>query len=371
MPLDRSELVEMHPWRPISPGHVRVSAFRPLTSLLATRGLDAGAVLSRAGVDRALLADADNVISLRDAGSLLRVASEASASRQLGLLLAHSAVEDMLGVLWRAAACAATLGDALRTISEMFDLHNGAGVAELVVETGLARWEIALLDTDVPCLDQFLDGAALVSVRLLRALRQRTEYPLEVLLPRERPDDIGQYRRLFGVPVRFESDRMAIVFPREWLDTPLPGADASRHAALMASLRRCRKAAAVPFVEQVRRSIRRQLCGGRASIAMTAQQLGMHRRSVDRHLKAGGTDFQTVKDEVRFACARHLLRDTRLPVRAIASALRFSDVSAFDHAFRRWTAMTPRAWRAQHATAAPADGAMLVPEGRLAHHAGE
>jgi len=50
--------------------------------------------------------------------------------------------------------------------------------------------------------------------------------------------------------------------------------------------------------------------------------------------------------EVRRQRARQLLRDTDLPVLAIAETLGYADAPAFTRAFRRWSGTTPTAWRA-------------------------
>ena len=54
-------------------------------------------------------------------------------------------------------------------------------------------------------------------------------------------------------------------------------------------------------------------------------------------------------DEVRYDVARQLLRDTALPVAEIAAALDYSGSAVFDRAFRRWSGMSPSAWRDEHA----------------------
>jgi len=67
---------------------------------------------------------------------------------------------------------------------------------------------------------------------------------------------------------------------------------------------------------------------------------------LNRYLKAEGTAFRTVADEVRFGIARQLLEDTDLPLVEIAAALDFSEPAAFTRAFHRWSGSTPSAWRA-------------------------
>ena len=77
----------------------------------------------------------------------------------------------------------------------------------------------------------------------------------------------------------------------------------------------------------------------------------MHRRTLDRHLKAAGTGFRTVANEVRFEVARHLVADTNIPLAQVSAALNFSEPAAFTRAFQRWSGVSPSALRAQQKAA--------------------
>jgi AraC-like DNA-binding protein len=48
---------------------------------------------------------------------------------------------------------------------------------------------------------------------------------------------------------------------------------------------------------------------------------------------------------VRFQLARRYLEETSSDLEEIAFLLGYSELSAFDHAFRRWAGQTPRGFR--------------------------
>ncbi|MET0531954.1 MAG: helix-turn-helix transcriptional regulator [Microvirga sp.] len=77
-----------------------------------------------------------------------------------------------------------------------------------------------------------------------------------------------------------------------------------------------------------------------------ARRLAVHRRTLNRHLRAEGIQFRTLSDAVRFAVARQLLSDTDIPLAKIAAALDFSEPAAFTRAFQRWSGRAPSSWRA-------------------------
>jgi AraC-like DNA-binding protein len=57
---------------------------------------------------------------------------------------------------------------------------------------------------------------------------------------------------------------------------------------------------------------------------------------------------------LRADLARRYLRDEDLPISEIAWLLGYQEVSAFTHAFKRWTGKTPRQARSQENGARPA-----------------
>ena len=99
------------------------------------------------------------------------------------------------------------------------------------------------------------------------------------------------------------------------------------------------------FPATVRRLVRKQLLFGQCSMDEVAASLGMHRRTLDRKLQRRGVQYGELVDSVKDGVARQLLRDTRLQVQQVAESLHFSTAANFATAFRRWTGMTPSAFR--------------------------
>jgi AraC-like DNA-binding protein len=113
--------------------------------------------------------------------------------------------------------------------------------------------------------------------------------------------------------------------------------------------RRCEQAArnsgAPEFMQQVYRGMRRLMLENRHSGDDLAQMLSMHRRTLNRRLKAEGTTFQRVLDEVRFDIARDLLSNSNAHLDDIAATLGYAAVTPFMRTFRRWSGTTPGQWR--------------------------
>jgi AraC-like DNA-binding protein len=64
-------------------------------------------------------------------------------------------------------------------------------------------------------------------------------------------------------------------------------------------------------------------------------------------LEAEGTSYNTVVNESLGILAKQLIRNSAGSVQEIAFEMGFADTSSFHRAFKRWTGMTPRAYRAE------------------------
>lgn len=99
------------------------------------------------------------------------------------------------------------------------------------------------------------------------------------------------------------------------------------------------------FSREVEAQLEMLLASGGFRVASVARALGCSRQTLYRRLKAEGTTFAQLLDDLRRRCALGLLRTGDLSVKQIAYRLGFSEPAAFSRAFKRWTGKTPRAMR--------------------------
>ena len=103
---------------------------------------------------------------------------------------------------------------------------------------------------------------------------------------------------------------------------------------------------------RVENAISSLLPHGRVLVEDVARSLGMSERTLARKLSDEGLNFTKILEQLRRDLAVRYLDDRKLHVSKIAWLLGFHEVSAFTHAFKRWTGKTPSQMRT---TAAASD----------------
>jgi AraC-like DNA-binding protein len=162
----------------------------------------------------------------------------------------------------------------------------------------------------------------------------------------------SSYPKWFGCPVYFGSDRNAFVFPQAWRDTKNAGYD---EHTWVAALRRCKQTSVVSKEIGALAMVRKEIFAcfdndagtkAPATLQIIAERLHVSSRTLIRRLRAAGTTYQEIVDELQKERAGRLLADQRLKIYQVASELGFEDPASFGRSFKRWHGMTPGAYRA-------------------------
>ncbi len=327
-------------------GFTRVAAILALRPLMDGLGVAWTELAAASGLPTDQFHDPEHLIPFRQGSRFLGLCADRAGCAHLGVLTGKNTPLQALGLVADLARAAPDVRSALGLVSRYLTLSDGGGLASLSEGERYASYGYAIYEPGVERAEIIYDHVMGVVWNVLRELCGGAWLPHEVMLARRRPADLRPYRNFFRAPLRFDADRSAVVFDSGWLDQPIAGADAARLRELLARVRHIEAQAAGDLPDQVRRVLRRQLLSDNASMESVAEELSMHRRTLDRRLKTFAVNFQALNDEVRYEVARQLLDDTAMPVTAIAQSLHYNDTSAFTHAFRRWSGRSPTQWRA-------------------------
>ena len=171
--------------------------------------------------------------------------------------------------------------------------------------------------------------------------------PRTVFMKHAAPKSISAHERYFGCPVLFNSDRDALSISSEVISRPNHLADDGISRFLISHLEAEIESleAEIPVEALVEREISRSLSEGVPRMSYVARRLATSERTLHRRLSERGFSFRTKVEEARRHVAENLLRESRFSLTEVAFLTGFSEQSAFNRAFKRWTGLTPTAFR--------------------------
>lgn len=309
---------------------------RPLAELLGRLDVDARRFLEALEIDDA--AAPDTYVPASRVDHLLADIAQRRGDPTFSLTLARAAVVRNLGLFGHMVWLSGTVRDALVRAVKFYgvvtrrttlSLDEAAGIATLRQHTvpGHARGEIL---TEFPF------------VSLALRARQATDGRFAVRAVRfaHRSDHPAAYREAFGCDVTFRASRDELEIESAMLDLSLASADPITSAALEARVAEMtRGAMRSPLVERVRRAALATLAKN-PSLDSLAAQLAVSARTLRRQLAQQQTTVRAIVDDVRRELADQLLAKGEA-VKTVASALGFSEASAFSRAYKRWTGRSP------------------------------
>jgi AraC-like DNA-binding protein len=182
--------------------------------------------------------------------------------------------------------------------------------------------------------------------RLVRSFNRHSS-PSHVHFAYPAPPYHAEYDRLFGGRQRFDQPFTGMVFDRALLNAPSPQKDEDVLEALqaLAERRLLRITQRTPYAARVREYLVKAGFPHRTDMESVARALELSVRSLRRRLSEEGTSFGDVLNEALAIVAKNLLADPRRTIQEVAYAMGFSDPSTFHRAFKRWTGITPSAYR--------------------------
>lgn len=313
--------------------------------MLRERGVDPVPLLAVCHLAPAYFEEPDNPIPFATMGRILGLCAERSLCPHFGLLVGERCGISALGAVGYLAQSAPDVRSALAALTSRYRSHNPGASLSLGVEGSSVSLRYRILSLDVESREQILDGAMAIAFNIMRVLCERNWVPSEVRFAHARPSDFEPFRRFFQADLTFDAEETELIFPAHWLDRVLPSADPRLNRMMLQRLGANDAIAAESMAEALRRMLPGAQTAHDASRTVMAGRVGMGVRTLNRRLAAEGTSFVKLRDETRYAVARQLLENTRIPVTQIGYHLGYANPSGFTRAFLRWSGVDPSTWR--------------------------
>jgi AraC-like DNA-binding protein len=339
-----SGLMRFHSMPSATGGIARMVAVR-----LRAAGIALAPLLSRAGLTVEQIDDPGVRMPAQSQIKLLELAAEALHDDFLGFHLAQDYDLREIGLFYYVLASSEMLADALHRAERYSGIMNEGILLQARIgnETAIALSYVGIdRRSDRHQIEFWLTSL----VRLCRQLTNRRLVPSRVKVMHRRNKTPAEFRSLLGCEIEFGAGMDEIVFPAAVKRMPIVSADPYLNQLL---LKYCEEALAhrpaqgATLRSSVENAITPLLPHGRANAGEVARQLGMSNRTLARRLAAEQLTFSEIQTGLKTDLARRYLRDGDLPISQIAWLLGYREVSAFTHAFKRWTGTAPRQSRAQ------------------------
>src|SRR5215831_1959044 len=320
---------------------------RLVVARLKSSGVPVEPLLGRVGLTPELIADPAERLSVRNQIALLDEAASALKDDCLGFTLARDHDPREIGLLYYVMASSQTLGDGLKRIARYSRITNEA----LVVGYREGNRHVVSLSysgvsrhSDRHQMEFCMFGL----LRICRMLTGQNIVPQYFSIAHHRAEGASEMARFVGTKVEFGADRDEFALNVDAREFPLIHADPYLNDLL---LKYCEAALAdrrddtSQLRTRVENAISSLLPHGRVLVEDVARGLGMSKRTLARRLLDEGLNFTEILQQLRHDLAVRYLDDRKLHVSKIAWLLGFHEVSAFTHAFKRWTGKTPREMR--------------------------
>ncbi len=325
---------------------------RSIVQYVAARyGVDADSLCAAVGIEPALMKLPDERIAGTLHSAMWRYAIERTGDENLGLHLGEAFNLGAFGIVGYVLVNCLSFEQVLSKLSRYTHLFSQGAYIHFAVSQGLV-----LCDCDiVGDLKNYLLAEPRQAIEstfssLLTATKLLTGKPLHpqaVWFGYPRPADISEHERIFQTDVHFSMPTNRLIFDVNCLNWSVLSANPNllsvfeQHAEAMLDMMGREDG----YTRRVVSAIAQQLKGELPLIEVIARNLAISVRQLQRELQKEGTSYQQLLDQTRKELALRHLKNPDTPIYDVAFLLGFSEPSAFNRAFKRWTGQTPRGYR--------------------------
>ena len=316
---------------------------RQVARHLEARGRPSGLILKEVGLDASGVQDADARIPFAKQAALFEAAASHLNDPCFGLHFGSSVNPLDVGVLGYVGTSSPTFGDGLRNIVTYLRVSTEGVHGKLAIEDRLAFFTVEIIDPRTRHRQQMYEFGLVMVMSFVRLIAGRRLIPEWVEFRHNRAEDLEGFERFFGCSVRFGQRKTSIVLKRGLLDLPSKSADERLLHILKGHCEGIldKRGDKADLKDEVEYLVASHLQAGAPVSQLVARELGMSERTMARRLAGLGTSFGQILEDVRRQLAIRYLDEPEVRTSQIAYLLGYSEPSAFNHAFRRWTGVSP------------------------------
>jgi len=332
--------------------HVRIAVIDGFPDLVRKTGGNLALILTDAGLPASFFDDhsLDDFVGYEQVEKLLQTAAEFTKCPHFGALLGSQQTIRLLGIIGYVMQQSSNVRIAIDQLIDHFSLHvKGGAILELEVVDDYALFNYKVTG-DFKEVSQTNELALAESMIVFKAICGDRWKPTAVRFTHKAPANLRPYLEIFKAPVSFNQEENQVCFSKEFLNRKINRADPELNKILLGhiellEIELLKKKSSSNLHTQVETLIRQTLPLGKSSSSHIASLMSVHRRTLHRMLKAEGSSFTTILEQVRKSIAIDRLQHSDISIIQLANYLGYADNSAFTRSFKRWTGKTPQQWK--------------------------
>jgi AraC-like DNA-binding protein len=327
-----------------TPPPTPVVQFRAWVDAFERLGYDVDSLLADISLTRSDLADPDLLIPCDVVGAFFRRSQQVRPLKNLWTRLGAVTPLGAIPLLDYLILTSDTVGQGFEQEARYFRLLNAPFTLDIQRKEDPVR-VVYLVAAWIP--PSTVEYSAILNVQGFRT-ETDDRFHFAYVSFTHQPDDAAEIERLLGCDVRVNASWAGFAMPRKAWDLPLRRRDPILRAMLESQADAIIAARMPPLnglALDVRRVLMARLARGESDIELVARDLAMSARTLQRKLAAAGLSYHELLDRARHETAERCLADSSLSIGEVAYLTGYSEPAAFHRAFRRWTGITPQAFR--------------------------
>lgn len=322
---------------------------RILTDYLVGQGHSVEPVIAAMGVEAAALEDRDGRIPRRSWLRAFEVAVEVTGDADLGLRVGESIRPTHLGALGYILMSCESMKQAAELDVRWHSLVADGERLDYGRDGELSRRTLFLPEGEPPPPACAAACAAAASVSFVRWLAGAgaDDGLRRVALPYPAPASRAGHDAFFRCELVFDAPHVTVWRNPAVLRKPLAQADPSLRARMeeRATKLAAERSASDQLITRVRDLVARDIRDAVPELEVVATALDLAPRVLKKRLADRSTSYTKIVDDTRRQLALGYIADASLTLVDVAYLCGFSEQSAFNRAFKRWTGVPPGNYR--------------------------
>lgn len=268
--------------------------------------------------------------------------------RNFGLKLSWRIAQySMNGLVYSIMINSAIIEEAMENLRKYHKLLSNVIEPEMIIEDDMVVFSFDSSGLPEKFMWHYSESFACLILLNIRSLIKEEIFPDKIYLQRKVPKKLDEYLKIFGSNIHFNAEKTRIIFNKDLMKRSILFANEDLLNVLK---NHAEKKTDELFLQntwsyRVTNILNKLIYNKKPDIGIVARELALSDRNLQNKLKKEGTTYKELLEAVRKEITLNYLKKRDTNLYDIVYMLGYSEQSVFNHAFKRWTGMTPGEYR--------------------------